>query len=265
MERMSFSHRLFAGIATIVSILLLISALAYNTSSNTKTQMTVLTETHLPQLVKGQLMFNEINTIARALRNMQVIGFSTPEDAALAEQEWQRIAQARVEIEQTMQQLETRAASHSDQALLQRLKIIHERRDIFAKAQDEFRVLFQQGDLAASRLLLMGELRTKYNAYRDEILALTEQEQTAAMRNAGQLVELSSSRQQLILFVSLVGIVVASLIALLLMRRVRLQLGGELEALQRSIDRIAQGDLTEELRLVQQDTSSVMARLQKCS
>jgi len=263
MKSVSFSYRLFIGIATIVSILLLVSALSYNTSSKTKLQMKALTDRHLPQLVKGQLMFNEINTIARALRNMQVIGNSTPADAELAEQEWQRITKARAEIEQTMKQLEARAASHSDQELLKRLAIIHERRDVFAKAQDEFKRLFQQGDLAASRLLLMGELRTKYNAYRDEILALTEHEQTAAQQNAEQLVELSSSRQQLILLVSLVGIVVASLIALLLLRRVRLQLGGELEALQRSIDRIAQGDLTEELRLVQQDGSSVMARLQQ--
>jgi methyl-accepting chemotaxis protein len=263
MKSMSFSYRLFVGFATILSILLLVSALAYNTSAKTKEQMKALTENHLPQLVQGQLIFNEINTIARALRNMQVIGLTTAADAELAEQEWQRITQAREEIAKTMAELEARALSQNDQSLLARLATIHERRDLFAKAQDEFKRLFKQGDLAASRLLLMGELRTKYNAYRDEILALTKHEQMVAMQNGEDLSNLVTSRQQLILAASFLGLVMAFLIAFMLLRRVRLQLGGELEALQLSIDRIAQGDLTEELRLANQDGISVMARLQQ--
>jgi methyl-accepting chemotaxis protein len=156
MGPLSFSRRLFAGIATIVLILLIVSALAYNASYNTKIQVYELTDNHLPQLVKGQLIFNEVNTIARAIRNMQIIGRANDSDINLAEEEWQRIVEARKVIYKTINDLKSRAAAEGDTELAALLVNIEAQREIFLQVQDQYKQLFDRGELRESRELLLG-------------------------------------------------------------------------------------------------------------
>jgi methyl-accepting chemotaxis protein len=263
MKPMSFSRRLLAGIAAIVCILLIVSTLAYNASSNTKIQVYELTDNHLPQLVKGQLIFNEVNTIARALRNMQIIGRQTSADTELAAKEWDRIVEAKSRIEQTKAELETRAKEEGDQELIDRMASIERQGQIFAESLDNFKLLFDQGDHEAARLMIMGELRIKYNAYRDEIILMTDREQHEALEHSQELSDVSTNRQQLIMLVSLLGLIVAVVIATLLLRRVKQQLGGELEDLQSHIERIAHGDLSEQIHVTDSNQQSVLARVEQ--
>ncbi len=263
MKPMSFSRRLLAGIAAIVFILLLVSTLAYNASSNTKIQVYELTDNHLPQLVKGQLIFNEVNIIARALRNMQIIGRDNQADLQLAVAEWQRILEARTQIIQTLNELKTHAFEENDQELVALIAAIEEQRAIFVSSQDQYKQLFDQGNVVEARRLLLGDLRTKYNAYRDKILDMTKREQHEALEHSQELSDVSSSRQQWIMLVSLLGLIVAIVIATLLLRRVKLQLGGELEDLQRHIECIAEGDLSQQIHLGDSNRQSLLARVEQ--
>jgi methyl-accepting chemotaxis protein len=92
---------------------------------------------------------------------------------------------------------------------------------------------------------------------------MTDREQHESLEHSQELYDVSSSRQQLIMFTALAGLIAAMIIAMRLLRRVRLQLGGELEALQIHIDRIADGDLSEQLIVAESDISSILARVQQ--
>lgn len=263
MKPMSFSRRLLAGIAAIVSILLIVSTLAYNASLNTKHQVYELTDNHLPQLVKGQSIFNEVNIIARALRNMQIIGRETPAEVQQAETEWQRVLEARSVILQTLNQLKSHATAENDQDLLVLIADIEAQRTLFVQSQEQYKQLFDQGDLVAARQLLLGDLRIKYNAYRDKMMNMIHREQQEALEHSQELSDVASSRQQLILLVSLLGLIVAIVIAILLLRRVQLQLGGELEELQHHIEQIAQGELDELIILRADNSQSVLSGVEQ--
>ncbi len=262
MQKMSFSRRLFLGIATIVAVLLVLAVVSYSASSRSINQMVGLTEDHLPHLVKGQLVFNEVNTIARALRNMQIIGLATDEDKKQAAEEWQRILDSRAKIKEILETLETQAKAMNDEAILADLAEIKARRAAFVELQNQYKAMFDAGDLAGSRLLLMGELRIKYNAYRDALLNMTEQEQKGALNSAHDLTEVAKKTQYQIVFTSILALITSVAIGALLLRSVRKQLGGELEQFQDAINRIAAGDLSKDVVIALNDPSSILAQLQ---
>ncbi|MGL6042115.1 MAG: methyl-accepting chemotaxis protein, partial [Deefgea sp.] len=263
MNNLSFNRRLSLGIAVLVAMLVIISIVAFSASIRTKSAMASLTEDHLPHLVKGQELFNEVNTIGRALRNMQIIGVATAEDKSSAAEEWARVLESRAKILDLIGGLEASAKEINDQDALAQVAIIKEKRAAFVESQNKFKAAFESGDMMASRALLMGELRTTYNAYRDVILKMTEQEQGGAIDSAKDLTAEANSTKLQILITAVLGFILAAIIAMWLLRGVRQQLGGELEVLQGVIGRIAAGDLSQDVPLRANDTQSILAQLQQ--
>jgi methyl-accepting chemotaxis protein len=261
MNNLTFSRRLSFGIAAIVAMLVILAAVAYSASSRTKADMEHLSGETLPLVIDGQLLINEANTIARSLRNMQIIGFATAEDKSKSAEEWERVMASRATIKGILEKIEATAKQANDEAALKDLAVILEKRAIFVGAQTKFKALFDAGDVAGARLFVMGELRDSFNTYRDEILALNKLEQEQAISRAKTLVESSQGTQTTILFAAGLGLLLAVVIAVLLLRRVRQQLGGELEALQAVIERMAAGDLSQDVQLVAGDNRSMLAQV----
>ena len=77
MHNLRLTRLLLLGIFSIILVLMVQSISAYRAASNTFVEVQALTNDHLPHYVKTQHIFNEVNTIARALRNMQIIGVAT--------------------------------------------------------------------------------------------------------------------------------------------------------------------------------------------
>nr|WP_314899608.1 methyl-accepting chemotaxis protein [uncultured Deefgea sp.] len=90
---------------------------------------------------------------------------------------------------------------------------------------------------------------------------MNQQEQDGALKSAGDLKELAHATQSQILIAASLGFVLAVVIAVFLLRRIRQQLGGELEALQSVIERMAAGDLSQDVQLVAGDNRSMLAQV----
>lgn len=262
MNNLTFSRRLLLGIATIVAILVILAVVAFSASGRTKTEMNGLTDDHLPHLIKGQQIFNEANTIARSLRNMQIIGFATAEDKNKANEEWSRVLESRGKIKELLEQMETLAKAIDDQEAFKDLAKIKEKRAAFIEAQNKYKALFDAGDVVGSRAFVMGELRDSFNVYRDVILSMNQQEQEGALTSANDLKKVAGETQTEILIAAGIGILLAVVVAVMLLRRVRQQLGGELEVLQGAIERIASGDLSQDVLLLTGDTNNILAKVQ---
>jgi len=263
MNNLSFNRRLVLGVAAIVIMLIVVSLVAFSAGSRTKSEMAGLTNDHLPHLIKSQRIYVEVNTIARALRNMQIIGTATAEDKAAAMAEWNRVLEARKIIKDSLDLLENQAKALDDSEALSDIAFIKEKRLIFLASQDKFKAAFDLGDMTASRQIVMGELRNSFNDYRDAILKMTEQEERGALSAANDLSAAAQSTQYQILIASVIGFILALVIAIWLLRGVRRQIGGELESLQAVIERVAAGNLTQDAPVVANDNQSVLAKVQQ--
>lgn len=263
MNKLSFSRRLVLGVAAIVVMLIIVSLVAFTASNRTKKEMTDLTGSYLPHLIKSQNIYVEVNTIARAIRNMQIIGVATAEDNAASMAEWNRVIESRKIIKDSIDDLENQAKSLNDVNTLNHLATIKEKRQAFIASQEKFKATFDSGDMAASRLLVMGELRSSFNDYRDAILKMTEQEEKGAISAANELSAEAESTQYQISIAAVIGFILATSISICLLRGVRRQIGGELEELQVVIERIASGDLSQDAPIAANDSRSVLAKVQQ--
>lgn len=261
MSHLTFSRRLSLGVTLIVTTLVILAIVTYTAAHRTKIDMLNLTDEHLPSLIKGQQVINEANTIARSLRNMQIIGFSSAEDKIKALEEWNRVLESRAKIKVLIEELEQQAKRSGDQDALKIIGNIKEKRAAFIEVQNKYKAMFDANDIVGSRLFVMGLLRDSFNVYRDAVLSMSQQEQDIALKSANELKNAAQSTQNQILIAAIVGGLLALAIAVLLLRRVRQQLGGELEFLQQIVQRIASGDLSQDILLLGSDSTSMLAQV----
>ncbi|WP_052190485.1 methyl-accepting chemotaxis protein [Chitinibacter sp. ZOR0017] len=263
MHNLRLTRLLLLGILSIIVVLLVQSISAYRAASNTFYAVDELTSDHLPHYVKTQHIFNEVNTIARALRNMQIIGVATPEDKRQVEEEWQRILEARQKIGTLVTELDQQAQSLKDDEALKELESIKAQRTNFIQVQNKFKQLLDSGDVGGARSLVLGEMRTVYNSYRDTILAMGSQEEQGALSSAKELQEAARHAEQLALLLGAIAVGLSVFIGFVLLRRVRSQLGDELENLQAMVANIAQGNLQQDLPSHAGDEQSLLARIRQ--
>ncbi|WP_373974851.1 methyl-accepting chemotaxis protein [Chitinibacter sp. SCUT-21] len=258
---MTLNRRLSLGIGVLVLVIIILAAVSYRAATATSADMKDLTEDHLPHLVKTQEIINDANTIARSLRNMQILGNSTPEDKAKSDEEWARVLATRANIGKTVEEIENQAKSINDAEALDYINKVKEKRSAFVAAQEKFKSLFDSGNVAESRSFVMGELRDSFNAYRDVILDFGKQEQEGALASAKDLEESAETLKNQIIVTSIIGLIIAIAIGTLLVRRLRRQLGADLEYVQVQVNKIADGDLSQDLNVAGVAESSLLAQI----
>ncbi|MBE9608802.1 PAS domain-containing protein [Chitinilyticum litopenaei] len=148
-----------------------------------------------------------------------------------------------------------------DQDALKDIAQIRAKSADYVKSQDLYRQHLERGDLVAARGLILGELRNKYNAFRDEILAASEQEKTGALAAAGDIDSQASVSIKLVIGLGVTGIAIALALFYSLVKRVRKDLGGEFEQIQQLVTKLDAGDYSVSLTLRSGDTGSLLARL----
>jgi methyl-accepting chemotaxis protein len=226
MHNLSLRRLLQFGIGAILSALIILAVVAYASALRTDREIDGLTQDHLPHLLKTQEIYNEANTIARALRNMQIIGTESPQDVSDADAEWARAVAASARINVLLQEIEALAKSIDDQSAFDDVRKIREKQPAFEKSKDKFKEVFDSGDMVEARAMMLGELRTSYNDLRDAVLSMTEQEKQGAMATAKKIKMVMASAELQILIFAIVGILLAIAAAYLLLKRVSRQLGG---------------------------------------
>ncbi|WP_157313978.1 methyl-accepting chemotaxis protein [Chitinibacter sp. GC72] len=261
MENMTLNRRLSLGIGTLVLVIVILAVVSYRAATTTAADMKDLTDDHLPHLVKTQEIINDVNTIARSLRNMQILGNATPEDKAKSDEEWARVLATRANIGKAVEEIENQAKSINDAEALDYINKLKEKRSIFVASQEKFKSLFDSGNVAESRSFVMGELRDSFNGYRDVILDFGKQEKDGALVSAKDLESSAEALKNQIVVTAAIGLIVAVVIGALLIRRLRRQLGADLEYVQVQVGKIADGDLSQDLNLGGAVESSLLAQI----
>ncbi|XZG70680.1 methyl-accepting chemotaxis protein [Chitinibacteraceae bacterium HSL-7] len=256
MNKTTFNTRLIGAVSLLVILLVVAVAISLGSARKTQEEVHKLTDDHLPHLLFGQHVFDEINTIGRALRNMEIIG---SQDPAGVVQEWQRVIASRAEIGKTVEEWEAAAKALDDEEGLADIARIKEKRDAFIALQNKFKAALDANDFEAGRALIMGDVRTVYNAYRDTVLSAVDQERKGATEAAKSIEEQANSASTLTGGIGLVGLIIGVVISIWLKRRVATDLGGTYETLQQVAQGLRQGDYTQTITLRNGDRSSLLA------
>jgi len=258
---LSLKARLIGGFGLLLLVIVVISAVAFNGIETAQRMTDQLTKSQLVQQQRMQEVANQINLIARVVRNIQIIGNANEKDAESAEREFPRIEAAREKILQTLDAMETQAKQENDEATLKDINLICEKRLPYVDAQKKFAEAFHAKRLDLSRAITIGELRTTQVAYIQSIEAGLQNQVKKSDQAAAELAARQRQAGNLIKALAVIGALIAALAGWLITRSVVRQLGGDPSLLADSASKIAAGQLDSNLPVMAGDTSSVLAQM----
>jgi hypothetical protein len=85
---LSLKARLIGGFGLLLLVIVVISAIAFNSIQTAQTMVEQLTKSQMVQQQRMQEVANQANLIARVVRNIQIIGNATDKDAESAAREF---------------------------------------------------------------------------------------------------------------------------------------------------------------------------------
>ncbi|MEN9455856.1 MAG: hypothetical protein RL210_1375, partial [Pseudomonadota bacterium] len=125
---LSLKARLIGGFGLLLLVIVVISAIAFNSIQTAQTMVELLTKSEMVQQQRMQEVANQANLIARVVRNIQIIGNATDKDAESAAREFPRMEAARDKIVQALEAMEVQAKQENDEATLKDIAQIREKR-----------------------------------------------------------------------------------------------------------------------------------------
>jgi methyl-accepting chemotaxis protein len=260
---LSLKARLIGGFGLLLLVIVVISAIAFNSIQTAQTMVEQLTKSQMVQQQRMQEVANQANLIARVVRNIQIIGNATDKDAESAAREFPRMEAARDKIVQALEAMEVQAKQENDEATLKDIAQIREKRLPYVEAQKKFTEAFNAKRLDLSRAITIGDLRPTLVAYIQAIESGLQNQIRKSEQVAGDLAEAEQQATKLISVLAVVGVLVALLAAWLIIRSVLRQLGGDPSLLADSASKIAAGQLDFELPVAAGDGSSVLALMKQ--
>lgn len=260
-QGLSLKLRLFGGFALLLLVIGAITVTAWNASLHVEQITRELEDVQLPHQQKMQSVLNNMNLIARALRNAQILGNATEKDALAAGAELARVESARAEIVKTLDEIEELAKKGNDQDTLKELVIIRDKRLAFVEQQKKFAEAFHTKKLDLSRQIIMGGLRETFHAYQGAIASAAAEEEKNTRDLAIELAISQAKASNTTNTLAIIGLILGASIAFLVARSILRQLGGEPFVVADSAEKIASGVLDFDLPVAPGDSTSLMAKI----
>ncbi len=248
LKNMKIGTRLVLAFALILLFLLVNSGTSFLMIEHLNGEITTLAEDRMPRVEQANTIIDNINVIARALRNIVI---DTSKETQQAEV--QRVEKARATIGQS---IETLKKSTKDEVGQAKVKTLFDARVAYIEITDQYVGLVKGGDLDKAKTMLLTTLRAvqaKYFTACEELIAyetkLAHDEAKGAAESAGQA-------KTLILVLLLVAMVVGISAAILIIRSIT----GPVAKTVKLAETMATGDLTARLDIDQQDEIGKMAK-----
>jgi methyl-accepting chemotaxis protein len=250
---MKVGTKLGLGFAAVIVMLIAVAAIGIINMRSIQTQLNDMVNDKFPKTVWANNMVDGINTIARAMRNALL-----ESDPTKIQKELDRVTEQRAIIKENLAKLEDKIHSPEGKALLEQVK---EARAKYVGQQDEFLKMVKEGKQAEAKTFMLSEIRATQATYITNVGKLIEF-QSELMKKTGE--EANSAAQSaltLILALALIAIVVGAVVAIMIVRGLMKQLGGEPDYAAHAVGKIAQGDLSIDLTIKQGDTTSLLYSL----
>ncbi|MGZ4958168.1 MAG: methyl-accepting chemotaxis protein [Methylomonas sp.] len=250
MSVMKLRTRLSLGFGGVLLLLAIIAGQSIYHMNDLLSNIDMLVNDKFPKTVWANNVIDNINVIARAMRNTLIV-----KDKDTIEKEVKRIQEARVTIKENMDKLDALVKSAEGRVIFN--KIIEAQSPYFT-AQEHFIVLSLEGkqeEGAQYLLTQMRKLQTDYIDAAGELIRHQVKSVEASGEQAKQQVKFNTAMIGILTIVSLFA---GSLAALLITRSIIKQLGGEPGYAAEAVKSIANGDLSVDVELHEGDQSSLL-------
>jgi methyl-accepting chemotaxis protein len=250
-KELTLAQRLSLGFGAVIALGVAIVGLAAYQVFGLRDDVDLLANDRMVKLAQLANVKDDVNSIARAVRNV-VLSDDATTDAA----EIKRIAELKLSTEQLLGALDKTIVNPKGRELL---KAIHEGSRAYLPAIDRAVEMSNKGDNAGAGTYLMKDVRDIQTALFKALDESSEFQQRLATDLAKAADDEAKQALFLLSGLALLMAAIGATVGWLMVRQLRAALGAEPSALSEAVARVAQGDLSQPLVTRPGDSTSVMA------
>ncbi|MEJ8294808.1 methyl-accepting chemotaxis protein [Delftia tsuruhatensis] len=251
---MKLGTMLGMGFFAVIVVCVCVAAFGWMKLHEQGEQLRVLAEDRMGNLARLQLLKDNANVSARVVRNLALIT-----DPAQMTEESRRLDEVVARNGLVMKELDQRLQTEQARRLFA---------DIRQARQPFVETMRQAGDLGlanqgdAARDLIMGRLRSLQTTYFGAVEALVDYQNAQTQATVDGSLRRVAEDGVAMLVLTLLAAALGSLVAWMITRTVKQQLGGEPSYAAGVARQIAQGDLSVRVQLAPGDTSSLLRAME---
>jgi len=242
------------GFFAVIVVCVCVAAFGWMKLHDQGEQLRVLAEDRMGNLARLQSLKDNANASARVVRNLALIT-----DPAQMAEESRRLDEVVARNGLVMKELDQRLQTEQARRLFA---------DIRQARQPFVETMRQAGDLGlanqgdAARDLIMGRLRSLQTTYFDAVEALVDYQKAQTQATVDGSLRRVAEDGVAMLVLTLLAAALGGLVAWMITRTVKQQLGGEPSYAAGVARQIAQGDLSVRVQLAPGDTSSLLRAME---
>ncbi|WP_313238242.1 methyl-accepting chemotaxis protein [Delftia acidovorans] len=251
---MKLGTMLGMGFFAVIVVCVCVAAFGWMKLRDQGEQLRVLAEDRMGNLARLQSLKDNANASARVVRNLALIT-----DPAQMAEESRRLDEVVARNGLVMKELDQRLQTEQARRLFA---------DIRQARQPFVETMRQAGDLGlanqgdAARDLIMGRLRSLQTTYFDAVEALVDYQKAQTQATVDGSLRRVAEDGVAMLVLTLLAAALGGLVAWMITRTVKQQLGGEPSYAAGVARQIAQGDLSVRVQLASGDTSSLLRAME---
>ncbi len=250
---MKVGTRLALGFGSVIVLMIIIAVLGITNMRNVAGNLQDIVNDKFPKTVWANDVVDAVNTIARAMRNALL-----EKEPAKIQKELDLINEQREIIKERLKTLDEKIVAPEGQAMLDK---VMEARKNYVDNQDVFLKLMKEGKQEAATTYLLAEIRPSQAAYIASVGKLIDY-QSELMKKTGEEADKAvQSALMVIIVLAIIAVIAGIVIALMIVRNLMKQLGGEPDYAAEAVHKIAQGDLSATLDIKPGDTTSLVYSL----
>lgn len=253
--RNTIGMRLSLAFAAVIVVFSGAIALSITRLANFKTTVHSITAETLPKVETANAWMFDLQQAVRHTANMLIL-----EDPEKIKEEVQGVEKASEENVRYMDTLTASAVLPEEKAAL---KEVTDARATYKTLEGGYVQLVAAGVIPSAKRVLLDEAMPAQAVYLDKLKKFVDLER-GQIKGRADLVEPEYARTRtLLLALSLVAAAVAAIVALLSVRQLKRQLGGEPGDVAAIANKVAQGDFSSHIALRRGDTTSLSASVEK--
>jgi methyl-accepting chemotaxis protein len=253
-SRLKVATLLMAGFAIVCAFLAAAITLALSEQARLNSVTASIAGDRWPKIELVTDVRLRVTDIAVALRNVML-----SESAAVRRSQIEDMAQYRKEVDASMAELGRRVVTPEGRAAVQQINAAIQ---AYAAGQQQLIALVQSGDAAQARAYLNHDLMPMLQACRDALAGETGHEVGLMNASRDEAARAYSATRIKMLALGALALLSSAVVAMLIIGRLRRDLGGEPGLAAQTAARIADGDLTGAIVLRPDDRSSMMYEME---
>ena len=240
-KNLKIGVRLAIGFGLMVALIAIVAGVAYGRMGDLNGNVNLLVSDRYPKVAAANAIVDNINVVARAIRNALLI-----DDAEEARRELMRVDDARAKINEALEVLKATVTSESGKRLL---GAVTDARKAYVADQEQFLQLFKEGRRDKAKAVLLTRLRKTQAAYIAAVNDLVQFQSDLMVTTGKESREFATRAQELTLTLAAVALVLAAVFGVWITRTITGPIRQSLEA----ANALAEGDLTVKIDVTSKD------------